>query len=82
MQLWPTHKALCGRNPAVFYLPPLEPLEVELLDRVKDTAGLHKEFEGRSLVEVVTDGRAGQDADIHWKVRPYPHRLRPPQTCS
>ncbi|BGP47023.1 hypothetical protein JCM10450v2_002875 [Rhodotorula kratochvilovae] len=34
--LWPTHKVLCGRDPNVFYLPPLTPDELKKLDEIKD----------------------------------------------
>ncbi|GAA5841239.1 hypothetical protein JCM9279_000587 [Rhodotorula babjevae] len=33
--LWPVHKTLCGRDPDVFYFPPLTPSEVDRLEKVK-----------------------------------------------
>ncbi|KPV77345.1 uncharacterized protein RHOBADRAFT_41338 [Rhodotorula graminis WP1] len=34
--LWPTHKVLCGRDPTLFYLPPLTPAELATMNNVKD----------------------------------------------
>ncbi|BGP38946.1 hypothetical protein JCM10449v2_002884 [Rhodotorula kratochvilovae] len=48
--LWPTHKVLCGRDPNVFYLPPLTPEELKKLGKIKDTQPYHQT--AKSLVRL------------------------------
>jgi len=62
LQLRPTHEALCGRDPDVFYFAPLSPADLEQLERMK---GDVFPISGGSFADYVAK---------LFKVRPWPVR--------